>query len=141
MIYDRILSYCYQHCDLKACHYFCAMHPLLDITGHPAGFIYQNTILHPISFNVFGVILGHCVFGLKGAVIGKFFDHHLYDKFGRIIAITGKRELSDQSASLDQSKTIQQAWQIIGKIEDHAAPWVQPSPAWSDKTLHDFLGQ
>ncbi|MBX2925657.1 MAG: hypothetical protein KF746_25895 [Chitinophagaceae bacterium] len=117
------------------------MHPLLDIAGNPAGFIYQNTILHPISYNVFGVILGHCVFGLKGNVIGKFFDHRLYDKRGKIIAVTDTHELSDKLAPLDQAKTIQQAWQIIGKIEDHAAPWVEPSPAWSEKTLYDALGQ
>ncbi|MGN6436611.1 MAG: 4-fold beta flower protein [Agriterribacter sp.] len=115
------------------------MHPLLDIAGNPAGFIYQNAILHPISLNVFGVILGHCVFGLKGTVIGKFFDHHLYDKLGKIVAVTGSNELSERAALVDQAKAIQQAWQIIGRIEDHAAPWVQPLPAWSDKTLQDVL--
>lgn len=117
------------------------MHYLLDISGSPAAFIYQNTIIHPISLNVFGVILGHCVYGLKGKAIGKFFDHHLYDNSGEIIAVSAENRPTKNAEKPDQSKNMQQAWQIIDRIESHVAPWVQPKDTWSAKSLQDTLGQ
>lgn len=117
------------------------MHYLLDISGSPAAFIYQNTIVHPVSLNVYGVILGHCVYGLKGTAIGRFFDHRLYDNTGEIIAVSAERTRDSVTQKPDQSTYLQQAWQILDRIESYVSPWVQPKNEWSSRSLQDALGQ
>lgn len=117
------------------------MHYLLDVSGSPAAFIYQNTIIHPVSLNVYGVILGQCVYGLKGKAIGKLLDKHLYDNTGEIVAITADDISERPSQKPEQSKYLQQAWQILDRIESYITPWVQPKNQWSTRSLQDTLGQ
>lgn len=117
------------------------MNYLLDNSSSPAAVIFQNTIIHPESLNVYGVILGNCVYGVKGQVIGKFFEHRLYDQSGEIIAISDEKPVSPSTLSADPSTFRQQAWQILDRIHSYIAPWIQPKNTWSSRSLQEALKQ
>src|SRR5687768_13926427 len=58
---------------------------LCDKNGKPTAYLHHHAILHPESFLVTGLILGHYVYGIRGQAKGKYFKHLLYNVNGEIV--------------------------------------------------------
>jgi hypothetical protein len=109
---------------------------LRDRNGKSIGYVHHHAILHPDSFLVTGLILGHYVYSIRGVAKGKYFKSLLYNVNGEIVATAGAAKLPDH---LDISMIIYQSWQILAKIDHYEFPWVNPKKQWSGQNLQTML--
>lgn len=112
------------------------MNILSDHLAREAGYLYNNIILLPGSFEVIGVILGNCIFGRNGTLKGKFYNHRFYTDKGEIIAHDNGQY---KEQNIDTTKIIKDAWKLMTQIGNHACSWVQFQEKASPATLEDFL--
>jgi hypothetical protein len=110
---------------------------LLDSYGKPSGFLYNNIILLPQTYEVAGVVLGHCVFGPSGKAKGKLFNKTFYSATGEMLA----REQAGNTPTKDLNitKAMHEAWAILQQIKDHNCPWIEPKDRWASVSVKDFL--
>lgn len=112
------------------------MDALVDQSGKPLAFIHNNIILLSDTLKVTGVLLGNCVFGLSGGVVGKIFDRTMYSVNGEIIA---KRRAWEGGGSLTNQVLVQAAWDIIQTLKDHQCQWITPTDNWKRAPLEEVL--
>jgi hypothetical protein len=112
------------------------MDVLVNQTGQPLAFIHNNIILLSENMKVSGILLGNCVFGLSGAVVGKIFDRTLYTVSGEIVA---KRKAWEGGGTLSSQVLIQAAWDIIQSLKDHQCQWITPTETWERTPMEQIL--
>lgn len=117
---------------------FIIMLGLIDQYGSMTAYLFNNIIVDAKQQVVKGVILGNCVFGIDGKLVGKLLHNIFYTTTGEIAArmhLKDKQEIIRKNIS-DFSR---QAWSILDKIKTVAAPWIDPSHKWSPLPLQDIL--
>lgn len=97
-----------------------------------------NTIIHPDSFAVLGLVIGDCVYSHEAKVLGKFLHHKLCNTAGEVLAHKENSYLPVPEA-VENNGLITQAWKILVRIKDHAYPWVTVKETWSRSSLADVL--
>lgn len=112
------------------------MTTLLDRTGKPCAYLYNNKILLATSMEVAGVTLGDCVFGISGDIKGKIFNKTLYTLSGEVVA---QEQQLRTLPNFDLIDVLMQGWTIVEKITDHRCPWINPSKEWFTPGIEDFL--
>ena len=111
---------------------------LADRIGNITAYLYNNLIIDKDQQVVKGIILGNCVFGVEGKMVGKLVHNILYTDKGEIAARklvkNGQEFIVKNFADL-----YRQAWNITSKVKNHIAPWIEPTPDWSTLALPDIL--
>jgi hypothetical protein len=97
----------------------------------------KNWIIDVKTDDVFGVVLGHCVFYRHGKVCGKLFKSTLRNLSGEKIAIL--KSGGDPSKEPNLPELMNHAWEIISNIEDHTCPSVDEKEVWSTVSFQRFL--
>jgi hypothetical protein len=115
------------------------MQMLADKSGAIVGYIHQNILLLP-EVKTAGIVLAHCVFTSSGTIKGKYFNDHIYDLEGLIVAkhVTAAPGIHNLPS---RNQFVADAWQILQQVKNHNAPWVMPTQSWSAITFKDFLLQ
>lgn len=116
------------------------MTTLLDKHGKPSAIVYNNKIITLKTFEVVGVVLGSCVFGQSGNLMGKLFNKTFYTLPGTIL---GKEQelLNTQLNEFDPVRVLIDSWKILDKIKDHSTAWVKPTEQWITTPVESFLKQ
>lgn len=112
------------------------MNALLDKSEKAIAYINNNIIFLPGDHAVAGVVLGDCVFGRSGNVIGKLFDQTLYTTSGEIIARLQPQPVKE-TGNTDLIR--KQAWELIQVIKDHQCPWITPQKKWAAQSIAVLL--
>lgn len=112
------------------------MNALLDKSEKPIAYINNNIIFLAEDQLVAGVILGHCVFGRSGSVVGKLFDQTFYAINGEIIT---RLQSNPTKETGDADLIRKQAWELIQIIKDHQCPWITPQDKWAAKPITALL--
>ncbi len=112
------------------------MNALLDKSEKAIAYINNNIIFLPEDHMVAGVILGQCVFGRSGSVVGKLFDQTFYATNGEIIARL-QPEPTKETGNADLIR--KQAWELIQVIKDHQCPWITPQRKWATESISMLL--
>jgi len=101
-----------------------------------AAYLYKNSILHPATLEVIGIILGSCVFGKDATVKGKFYNQSIRNIKGQLVAVQSQEFFHPD---FDKMQIMQQSWQLLMQISDHICPWVKEQDSWATVTLTDLL--
>ena len=111
---------------------------LTDRIGNLTAYLYNNLIIEADQQIVAGVILGNCVFGLKGKLVGKLMHNNLYTIKGEIAA---RRLVKQGQAFIVKNLTDlkRQAWNIVAKVNADMDPWIETTGNWSIASLPDIL--
>lgn len=112
------------------------MHYLADRQQQPVAIIYQNVLLNPSGSNVFGVILGNCVFDGRGKVCAKYFRHTLFALDGKVLA---KENGPVRHISMELPAVMDASWELVSNIDDHQCPMIDPLTEWAQESLTDYF--
>ena len=113
---------------------------LTDRIGNITAYLYNNLIIETNQQQVTGIILGNCVFGREGNMVGKLVHNNLYTVKGEIAA----RKLVKQGHTfiIKNLKDIYlQAWNIVSKVKGNVDPWIETTAIWSTVALPQILGE
>ena len=101
--------------------------------------LHNNMLISSQNDNVIAVILGHCVFSGNGKLIGKIFNDKFFLLNGKLIGVLRNTPISHQ---FDETKILQEAWNILSKIKEHNCVWLNDSQLWDGSEFFEhFINQ
>ena len=89
--------------------------------------------------NVYGIILGNCIFGNKNAAVGKYFNHQFWDKDGKIMGTVNHQNVLKDIETPPHFEA--QAWSLVMNIKDHQDFWITERKTWSSKNVAEVLSE